>query len=181
MNGGELINDLQLVPFHPWWQRPTAVACIILACLIALTGLYLYNRRLKRTPVPVRNPEPTIDWEAEFRRRLLELRNRSIHLSGYELAIGVSELLREYFCLSRSWTAPYQTSQELLGVADSANDLGPGRVDQLKNFLGLADRIKFGKHEAVASERAQLLDLAETMIFKATATNPVPATSPSTI
>ncbi len=181
MNGGELINDLKLVPFHPWWQRPALVACIILACVAFLAVAYLLIRRWQQAPRPIGSVEPSIDWEAEFRRRLADLRVRSTGFSGYELAIQASGLMREYFCVSRSWTSPCQTSRELLEVAGGEGGLGVAPLGQLRIFVVLADRIKFARYEAAATERTQLLDLAESMMVKGTATSSASVTSPGTL
>ncbi len=180
MNGGELINDLQLVPFHPWWQRPAMIVCLILPCMALMAVAYVLFRRRQKSPIPMGSLEPTIDWEAEFRRRLAELRARSTGLTGYELAIHVSSLTREYFFVSRTWASPCQTSRELLQVAGAADGLPAATVGQLRQMVELADRIKFARHEAVSNERTQLLDLAESLLVKRNVTSSAGGTSPNT-
>lgn len=164
MNNAELINDLQLVPLHPWWNGLLFWVYWVLAILVVAIGLtrLLGRRQPFRGAPSIALPEP--DWEAEFLLRLNDLRKIRPTLSPYSLAISATALVKEYLAASRKWMAPWQTSQELMQWADSRPGLSGQQVQCLDPFLRLADRIKFARFTANSDEMDQLLDNAEQVI-----------------
>ncbi len=165
VNGGDLINDLQLVPLHHWWQRPALLALLVSAA-IAFLGVLLWAYLRWKTQPPPSPPMPMeTDWAAEFQRRLAELRSRSGQMDAYLLAIETSRLIREFLAHAQRWHATCQTSRELLALALAIPGLEAPLRHRFESFLILADRIKFEQHGALPRERAQLLDDAENLIL----------------
>ncbi len=165
VNGGDLINDLQLVPLHPWWQRPALLAMLAslaVAVLAAVVWAVLRWRRQPSSPIPT-TIEP--DWAAEFQRKLAELRSKSPQLDTYTLAVEVSRLLREFLVRAQRWHATCQTSHELLAMAMANPGFKVSPRQRLESFLKLADRIKFAQLGAVPEEKEQLLNDAEALFL----------------
>lgn len=164
MNGSDLINDLQLVPLHPWWQRPALLALLASSAVAVLATLVWAVLRWRGQPPPTVGAPLEPDWTAEFRRQLAELRSRSPQLDTYTLAVEVSLLLREFLTHAQRWHATCQTSQELVVLAMAHPGIAAPPRQRLEAFLKLADRIKFARHGAILEEKDRLLDDADTLI-----------------
>lgn len=165
VNGGELINDLQLVPLHPWWQRPALLALLVSAAVAVFAAVVWAALRWKSqstSPLPIPT-EP--DWAAEFRGKLADLRFRSPQLDTYTLAVEVSLLLREFLVYAQRWQATCQTSNELLIMAMANPGFAASPRQRLESFLRLADRIKFAQLGSVPEEKEQLLNDAEALFM----------------
>ena len=164
MNGSDLINDLQLVPLHPWWQRPALLALLASSVVAVLATIVWAVLRWRGQP-PHTIPAPKEpDWAAEFRRQLAELRSRSPQLDAYTLAVEVSLLLREFLTHAQHWHATCQTSHELIVLAMAHPGIPAPPRERLNAFLKLADKIKFARHGAIPEEKDQLLNDADTLI-----------------
>lgn len=164
MNRTDLIDDLTLVPLPPWWQSPWVIAGAFVALVALAILVWLLRRFLGRQTVVLSPPALTPDLHAEFLRRLAELRARRTQLSGYELAIASSDLLRDYLEWRFQLAIRYQTTGEFLESARGNPSLAGARCDWLGTYLRLCDRVKFARHGASAAEQDHLLDAAETCI-----------------
>lgn len=160
MNQSDLIVDLHLVPLHPWWTRPTLWLALIALLLVFGAAVLALRYRPKKHKTET-SPPPIPDWEMEFRRRLEKIRSARASLSGYQLAIATTQWMREYFWASRQWSAPTQTSHELMASELFASSLDDAQRLSLREMLNLADRIKFARHGATPGEQDHLLTLAE--------------------
>jgi len=164
MNRTNLVEDLTLLPLPPWWANPWFLALAV-AGLVVLAWLARWlMRRLQPAPAaPVPVPEPPVDL-GEFTRRLAALRQRRPHLSAYQLAIDVSDILRSYLEARHRLRIRYQTSREFLREAATRPELDAGQREALGAFLGFCDGVKFGQEPATEPELERLLETAERVV-----------------
>jgi hypothetical protein len=164
MNRTNLIDDLTLVPLPPWWQSPTSIAGFVLAlALLVFLGWLL--RRLLRRPVIALDPPPMRpDLHPEFLRRLAELRARRAGLSAYDLAVGSSDILRDYLEWRFQFAIRFQTTREFLESSRQNTALTEAQREPLGTFLSFCDLVKFARRGADEAEQDHLLDAAEAFI-----------------
>lgn len=164
MNRTDLIDDLTLVPLPPWWQSPWVIAGAFTALVTLVILAWSLRRFLGRKTVVISPPALVPDLHAEFLTRLEELRARRRQITGYELAIASSDLLRDYLEWRFQLAIRYQTTGEFLESARGNPSLAEPQRDQLGTYLRLCDRVKFARHGASAAEQDHLLDAAESFI-----------------
>ena len=166
MTNANIIEDLTLVPLPQWWQSPWVIAAGLLAAGVVVWLLAKFLRRPGRpqaaAPVPV-GPPPHED----ALRRLAALRSRMDSLSGYQLAIDVSDILRDYMSARFQLPIRYQTTREFLDAAATNPVLEVAQREEVAVFLGFCDLVKFAQRPANPSEQSGLLDTAEAFIRKA--------------
>ncbi len=102
--------------------------------------------------------------QTEALRRLAELRGRQPRPSAYELAILVSDILREFIEARFAFPIRFQTTREFLDLAARRPELSPEQRDILARFLGACDLVKFAGQPATESEQTAFLDTAEHFI-----------------
>ncbi len=111
-------------------------------------------------PAPPPGPPP----QSEALRRLAELRERRPRPSAYELAILVSDILREFIAARFTLPIRFQTTREFLDLAAQRPELSREQRDTLSRFLSACDLMKFARQPATESELTALLDTAEHFI-----------------
>ncbi len=164
MNRTNLIDDLTLVPLPPWWQSPGAITGFVLA-LVALVFLVWMLRRVFRREIVALSPPPLQpDLHPEFLRRLAELRSRRAQLSAYDLAVGCSDILRDYLEWRFQLAIRFQTTREFLESARQNTALAETQRKALGAFLSFCDLVKFARRGADLAEQDHLLDTAEAFI-----------------
>jgi hypothetical protein len=164
MNRKDLIDDLSLVPLPPWWQSPGGIAAIVLALAALAFLVWLLRRRLRREVVVLDTPPMQPDLHPEFLRRLAELRARRAQLSAYDLALGSSDILRDYLEWRFQLAIRFQTTREFLDSSRQNTALAETQRAALGAFLGFCDLVKFARRGADPAEQDHLLDTAEAFI-----------------
>lgn len=161
-----IIEDLTLLPLPQWWQSPWAIAGFVVAALVLGWLLVRWVRRPRpERPAAERlaGPPPHLD----ALRRLEELRKRQASLSAYELAIEVSDIVRDYISERFNLPVRFLTTREFLDAAVQNPALTSDQRGELGRFLGFCDLVKFARQPATPGEQAGLLDTAETFIRNA--------------
>lgn len=163
MNRTNIIDDLTLLPVPPWWTNPWLVAALLAGMVVFGWALYRLLTRppsAPRTPAPPPGPPPHDD----ALRRLAELRQRQPRPSAYEIAILVSDILRQFIEARFSLPIRFQTTREFLELAARRPELAREQREVLARFLGACDLMKFARQPATDSEQTALLDTAEQFI-----------------
>ncbi len=168
MNRTNLIDDLTLVPLPPWWQSPGGVAVTVLALAALVFLIWLLRRLLHREVVVLTPPPLQPDLHPEFLRRLAELRARRAQLSAYELAVGCSDILRDYLEWRFQLAIRFQTTREFLESSRQNSALAETQRTALGAFLSFCDLVKFARRGADQAEQDHLLDAAEAFIRQGT-------------
>lgn len=164
MNRTNLIDDLTLVPLPPWWQSPRSLAGLVLALALLIFLGWLLRRLLFRERVTLSPAPLQPDLSPEFLRRLAELRARRAELSAYDLAVGSSDILRDYLEWRFQLAIRFQTTREFLESSRQSTALTETQRGPLGTFLGFCDLVKFARRGADAAEQNHLLDAAEAFI-----------------
>lgn len=158
-----IIEDLTLLPLPQWWQSPwVIVAFLVVATLLGLLLFRFVNR--VRPQVFVRAAPVGPPPHEEALRRLATLRTRQPSLGAHELAIEVSEILRDYVSARFGLPVRFQTTREFLDAAVRNPALSAIQREELGRFLGFCDLVKFARQPATATEQVGLLNNAETFI-----------------
>lgn len=163
MTNANIIEDLTLIPLPQWWQNPWVIAAGIVVALALLWVLAKFLRRPGR-PVAVAVVPAGPPPHEDALRRLAELRSRMNSLSGYQLAIDVSDILRDYMSARFQLPIRYQTTREFLDAAAANPVLDASQREEVAVFLGFCDLVKFARRPANPSEQSGLLDTAESFI-----------------
>ena len=164
MNETELIEDLRLVPMPAWWQHPAVLAAFALGAVgltfLAFRAWQRWQSRRPASPPAPPGPPP----HAACLARLEALRARRDTLTAYQLAFGVSEILRDFLDARHALRIRYQTTREFLEGAAVHPALTPGLRDTLAGFLRLCYAVKFARLPATDSELDGLLETAGRVI-----------------
>jgi hypothetical protein len=153
----ETIEDIR----GPFVADSATLSIAIIAILLALAVLaYLFwpNARPKVTPVPL--PREVA------RLRLTEVRAASENASMYDMAIGLSTIVRSFVEQQYGLKTVSRTTQEFLIELASTNCLNPVQKSSLQRFLFTADQIKFA-HSNPPQERFNLVEQATNLIEQA--------------
>ena len=164
MNRTNLIDDLTLVPLPPWWQSPWSLAGFVLALAVLAVIGWLLRRFRRREIVALTTPPLRPDRHPEFLRRLAELRARRAGLAAYDLAVGSSDILRDYLEWRFQLAIRFQTTREFLESSRQNTALTEAQREPLGTFLGFCDLVKFARRGADEAEQNHLLDAAEAFI-----------------
>lgn len=168
MNRTNLIDDLTLVPLPPWWQSPRSLAGLLLALALLIVLGWVLRRILFRERVTLSPAPLKPDLSPEFLRRLAELRARRAELSAYDLAVGSSDILRDYLEWRFQLAIRFQTTREFLESSLQSTALTETQRGPLGTFLGFCDLVKFARRGADTAEQNHLLDAAEAFILHGT-------------
>lgn len=164
MTNVTIIEDLTLVPVPAWWESPWAWA---LGLILAATLSLLIHRWLKSRPpaaIVVPSPPPGPPPHLEALRRLGALRARQQELTGYEVALECSDILRVYIEGRFALPIRYQTTREFLGAAQAHPELGGEPRRELGEFLAFFDGIKFARNPAEREQMSKTIDGAERFV-----------------
>lgn len=164
MNRTNLVEDWALLPLPQWWESPWVYAAAALAVAGAAWLAHWLWRRWKRAHPPRLIEPPLPDRTPEFLERLSQLRQRRGELSGYDLAIQCSDLLREFVEWRFRLSIRFQTTREFLESAARDSVLGDSHRDWLGAYLRFCDLVKFAQQGATDEEQTNLLDAAEKFI-----------------
>ena len=156
------------------WKEFFRWTGIILAICLALAGLVLlilkYGFRRKVVLLPVREEPVTPPYETAM-QRLQEIQQEKIWQQGHvkEFYTEVTTVVREYLCGRFQVNAMESTTDETLELVGGVPEMKP-LCTQLKDFLQLADLVKFAKHVPMEAENNRFLQSAFDMVE---ATKPV--------
>ncbi|MBP5259692.1 MAG: hypothetical protein J6Z12_03550 [Paludibacteraceae bacterium] len=150
------------------WTGGILAACLVLAGLVLL--ILKYGFRKKVVLLPARE-EPVVPPYETAMQRLQEIQQAKIWQQGRikEFYTDVTTVVREYLSGRFQVNAMESTTDETLELAGSIPEVKP-LCPQLKEFLQLADLVKFAKHVPVEAENNRFLQSAFDMVE---ATKPV--------
>lgn len=164
---GEFSDIREIVRFPTYWPW-VAGAGILLVLLLFAT--WISRRRKVRT----NRPEPIEPPEDKARRLLHALREEGAQLEAEEFTVRVSTILRVYLEEALSVPAPEQTSEEFLQELRGQSWLTPELQTDLKEFMHLADLVKFARQSLDEDQRRRLLDSAVQVVDR---TQPKPVSA----
>ena len=151
----EEIEDIRPpVASDPVWMAIAILTGLLLAVLLA----YL----LWPNPRPKVRPEPEPRAWAES--KLSELQKRIPQLSAYGTSIEASDILREYVTRRYGLHATRQTTPEFLTAILAHGSFTPPLREQLGNFLGLCDQIKYARVDPGVEASEHLVQQARAFI-----------------
>ena len=130
----------------------------ILLVLAVLAYLFWPTARPKVTPVPL--PREIA------RLRLSQVRAASESASSYDIAVGLSAIVRAFVEQQYGLKTVSRTTQEFLAELAGTNCLNSVQKSSLQRFLSTADQIKFA-HTNPLEERSSLLEQATNLIEQA--------------
>jgi hypothetical protein len=151
----ETIEDIR----GPFVGDNAAWSIAIIAILLVLALLaYLFwpSTRPKVTPVPL--PREIA------RLRLSEVRATE-NASPYDIAVGLSAIVRAFVEQQYGLKSVSRTTQEFLAELANTNCLNPVQKGSLQRFLSTADQIKFAHTNP--EERLSLVEQATNLIEQA--------------
>ncbi len=146
-----------IVSFRGYW--PWLLAAGILLVLAAFIGWQRWRKR-KTTALP----EPVELPHVKARRLLQLLREKGAELEAEQFTVEVSSILRVYLEEALALPAPEQTSEEFLQDLRDQTWLTPELQNDLEEFMGLADLVKFARQSLSAGQRQRLLDSAVQLV-----------------
>jgi hypothetical protein len=153
----ETIEDIR----GPFVGDNAAWSIAIIALLLVLALLaYLFwpSTRPKVTPVPL--PREMA------RLRLNEVRAAAESASPYDIAVGLSAIVRAFVEQQYGLKSVSRTTQEFLIELASTNCLNPIQKGSLQRFLSTTDQIKFARANP-PEERSNLVEQATNLIEQA--------------
>ena len=163
MNRTNIIDDLTLIPAPPWWTNPWVMTALVLGAVLIGWAFYRLLTRIPAPPTTSKAP-PGPPPHGDALRRIAELRQRQPPPSAYELAIVVSDILREFIEARFALPIRFQTTREFLDLSAQRPELTREQQGVLARFLGACDMAKFARHPASEAEQTALLDTAEQFI-----------------
>jgi hypothetical protein len=146
------------LPEFPW-----LVIVIVITALTALIFCLWYWFRLRRAyPKKVEIKSP---WEIAY-QRLQDLRERNLFGQGMvkEHFTELSDITRKYIEGRFDIHTPEMTTEEFLGFVKNSPLVETKHKEILKNFLRLADMVKFAKYGPSADEAVQSFELAKRFV-----------------
>lgn len=143
----------------PMW--PWIVATFVFLLLIAAALAYWRWRATRPKPTPP--PEPADDRALQ---RLAELRRSGMVERGEVEAfyVAVSDVVRRYLEEGHGMHAPERTTEEFLAELEQSRALEGPLQQNLRDFLGHCDLVKFAAYEPERSEIDAAVDSAEKFI-----------------
>ena len=153
----ETIEDIR----GPFVGDNAAWSIAIIAILLVLALLaYLFwpSTRPKVTPVPL--PREMA------RLRLNEVRAAAEGANPYDIAVGLSAIVRAFVEQQYGLKSVSRTTQEFLIELASTSCLNPVQKGSLQRFLSTTDQIKFA-HADPPEERLSLVEQATSLIEQA--------------
>lgn len=146
------------LPEPPW----LLIFMIIAAAAVVIIGIWYWLRR-KNTgakPAVIKSP-----WGIAY-QRLWELRQRDLIGQGKfkEHFIELSDIIRKYIEGRFNIHAPEMTTEEFLGFVKNSPLMEVQYKELLKNFLRLADMVKFAKYDPSPNEAAESFELVKRFV-----------------
>jgi hypothetical protein len=140
----EILKDIKSPVEYPFSHFWLIVVSAIFVIVIASVGIYYWRKKIKKENKPAIVLTPA----EKALKDLKELQQNNLLSQGlekyyYELLSGI---LRRYVEERFSIKAPEMTTDEFLIYIKNSNTLDVKYTDRLKEFLTLADLVKFAKY-----------------------------------
>lgn len=147
----DIAPPVYVFPYPVWMVVAAGAAAAIVVGLLAFAIVRWYRSRPGSPPPTAR----------EIALEELETaRASSATRDPYEFSIEVSDVLRTYVVARYGLPATRQTSPEFLAAVSDSPQISEAMRAPLARFLEKVDLIKFARMEAVASDNAELVELA---------------------
>lgn len=148
----EIVDPTAILPLPEW-----LIALILIFFLAILASLIFW---LARRP----KKQPELTPQAKAIAALVALQSET--LSAYEFALRISSILRTYLEEAYGLRAVTATSLEFLESIRDNSQFSSDERASLREFLELADLIKFARAEATPEDLSKLFQAAENVVRK---------------
>ncbi len=135
-----------------WW------AWLLLALIAIATAVYFFLRRKKA--IALQQAPPLPPWEKAM-RQLEELGVKDLPGQGLwrDYYFALSTILRHYIEERFAIKAAEMTTEEFLQKVKNEGVLSSDQKNTLRDFMNIADMVKFAKHSPMRDEAQQSFDL----------------------
>ena len=148
------------LPVHHWiwWVCGTIIVLIWLFFFVRFLRERL--RRLKERPSSPKTP-----WDLAY-ERLDDLNRRNLPLAGQfnPYFTELSDIVRRYVEERFRINAPEMTTEEFLVLMKTSSELNDQQKNLLKDFLDLADMVKFAKYNPDVREAEKGFHLVKQLV-----------------
>jgi hypothetical protein len=153
----ETIEDIR----GPFTADNAIWSIVLITILLVLAGLAYFfwpNQKPKATPVPL--PREVA------KSRLSEVKTACENTGTYELAVGLSAILRSFLEQQYGLKTISRTTQEFLVELGTTTCLNPPQKSALQRFFSTVDQVKFA-HAIPPGQRSDLVAQAANFIEQA--------------